>query len=171
MDQKKFGDFLCYTRKQLGLTQEQLGERLGVTNKTVSRWETGKYMPDLDKLQELSSILQLSINELLAGERIEDAAQFAKIAEENVITLLSKDPAFSVEERIKYFKKKWRREHKMQIVVCVLLWGLLFYFGIYGQHNVIIAALFPILGIGIFIYMRNQMMIYIEKRAFDGKGD
>ena len=171
MDQKKFGDFLCYTRKQLGLTQEQLGERLGVTNKTVSRWETGKYMPDLDKLQELSSILQLSINELLAGERIEDAAQFAKIAEENVITLLSKDPAFSVEERIKYFKKKWCREHKMQIVVCVLLWGLLFYFGIYGQHNVIIAALFPILGIGILIYMRNQMMIYIEKRAFDGKGD
>ena len=170
MDQKKFGDLLCYTRKQLGLTQKQLGERLGVTNKTVSRWETGKYMPDLDKLQELSSILQLSINELLAGERIEDAAQFAKIAEENVITLLSKDPAFSVEERIKYFKKKWRREHKMQIVVCVLLWGLLCYFGIYG-HNVIIAALLPILGIGIFIYMRNQMMIYIEKRAFDGKGD
>ena len=170
MDQKKFGDLLCYTRKQLGLTQEQLGERLGVTNKTVSRWETGKYMPDLDKLQELSSILQLSINELLAGERIEDAAQFAKIAEENVITLLSKDPAFSVEERIKYFKKKWRREHKMEIVVCVLLWGLLYYFGIYG-HNVINTALLPILGIGIFIYMRNQMMIYIEKRAFDGKGD
>ena len=51
------------------MTQEQLGECLGVTNKTVSRWETGKYMPDIDKLQELSAILGISINELLADRK------------------------------------------------------------------------------------------------------
>lgn len=45
MDVQKIGDFLKELRKQNNMTQEQLGERVGVTNKTVSRWETGKYMP------------------------------------------------------------------------------------------------------------------------------
>ena len=86
MDQERIGRFICAMRKQQGITQEQLGESLGVTNKTVSRWETGKYMPDIDKLQELSAILGISINELLAGERIEDAASFVKKADENIFS-------------------------------------------------------------------------------------
>ena len=71
MDQGKIGKFIGTVRKQRGLTQEQLGEKIGVTNKTISRWETGKYMPDIDKLQELSAVLDITVNELLAGERIE----------------------------------------------------------------------------------------------------
>ena len=50
MDQVKVGKFIAALRKEQGLTQEALGQRLGVTNKTVSRWENGNYMPDIELL-------------------------------------------------------------------------------------------------------------------------
>ena len=59
MDQRKIGEFIAAMRKEQGLTQEERGYRLGVTNKTISRWETGKAMPDIDKLQDLSSMLKI----------------------------------------------------------------------------------------------------------------
>ena len=54
MDTKRIGKFISENRKRKGLTQEQLGELLGVTNKTISRWENGNYMPDLSLLVPLS---------------------------------------------------------------------------------------------------------------------
>lgn len=71
MDVKKIGAFIALNRKLKGLTQEQLGEKLGVSNKTVSRWENGNYMPDLSLLEPLSNELGITLNELLAGEKIE----------------------------------------------------------------------------------------------------
>lgn len=165
MDQEKIGKFMSVMRKQQGLTQEQLGERLRVSNKTVSRWETGKYMPDIDKLQELSGILGISINELLAGEKIEDASSFIKKADENLVAALSKDSTFGLQDRIAYFKRKWIKDHKALIAFWVVIWVCLCYIGIYGKQP-IVAALLPIVGIIIYGQMRNQMMIYIEHRAF-----
>ena len=165
MDQEKIGTFICTIRKQQGLTQEQLGERLGVTNKTVSRWETGKYMPDIDKLQELSAILGISINELLAGERIEDAASFVKKADENLVAVLSNDSTFGLQDRIAYFKRKWLMEHKALILSGVILWCILFAVGICMKQPIIVALL-PVVGLVIYGYIRNQMMIYVEDRAF-----
>ncbi len=69
MDAVKLGSFLRTLRKEHGLTQEQLAEKLGVTNRTVSRWETGTNMPDLDILIELSQFYQIDIKKLLNGER------------------------------------------------------------------------------------------------------
>ena len=165
MDQEKIGRFICTIRKQQGMTQEQLGERLGVTNKTVSRWETGKYMPDIDKLQELSAILGISINELLAGERIEDAAIFAKKADENLVAALSNDSAFGLQDRIAYFKRKWLKEHKALILFGIFLWCILFAVGVCTKQPIVLALL-PIAGLVIYGYIRNQMMIYVEDRAF-----
>ncbi len=165
MNQEKIGKFISTLRKQQGLTQEQLGERLGVTNKTVSRWETGKYMPDIDKLQELSAILGISINELLAGEQIEDAASFVKKADENLIAALSNDSAFTLQDRIAYFKRKWIKEHKAMIWSGIILWYILFAVGICMKQAMILALL-PIVGLVIYGYIRNQMMIYVEDRAF-----
>lgn len=71
MDVKKIGKFIALNRKKKGLTQEQLGGKLGVSNKTVSRWENGNYMPDLSLLEPLSKELDITLNELLAGEYIE----------------------------------------------------------------------------------------------------
>lgn len=69
MDQKKIGGFLRQLRKEQGLTQEQLAERLAVSNRTVSRWETGSNLPDLDLLAELSDLYRVELKELLNGER------------------------------------------------------------------------------------------------------
>lgn len=67
MDTKKIGALIAACRKEKGMTQAELGERLGVTNKTVSRWENGHYMPDLSLLEPLSKALGLFLEELLAG--------------------------------------------------------------------------------------------------------
>ncbi len=69
MDQKKIGSFLKELRKQKGLTQEQLAEKFSVSNRTVSRWENGNNMPDLDILIEISDYYEVDLREILNGER------------------------------------------------------------------------------------------------------
>lgn len=68
MDTQKTGLYICLLRKQQGLTQGQLAERIGVTDKAVSRWETGKGFPDVSLLEPLAQALGTSVTELLAGE-------------------------------------------------------------------------------------------------------
>ena len=69
MDQKKIGSFLRELRKEKQLTQEQLAERFGVTNRSVSRWETGSNMPDLSILVELADFYDVDIRDIIDGER------------------------------------------------------------------------------------------------------
>lgn len=69
MDQKKTGRFLKVLRKEKDITQEELAEVLGVSSRTVSRWETGSNMPDISLLVELSEFYQVSIAEIIDGER------------------------------------------------------------------------------------------------------
>ena len=87
MDTKKIGSFLKALRTEQAMTQEQLGEKLGVSNKTVSRWETGNYMPPVESLSILSDIYGISINEILAGTRVDKDA-FTEIAEKNITVTL-----------------------------------------------------------------------------------
>ena len=70
MDQVKIGKFIAEQRKQKGLTQMQLAERLGVTDRAVSKWENGRSMPDTSIMLELCDALKISVNELLLGEVI-----------------------------------------------------------------------------------------------------
>lgn len=72
MDQIKIGHFLKEMRKGNGLTQEQLAEKLGVSNRSVSRWENAKNMPDFDLVIELANLYGISIEEILNGERKND---------------------------------------------------------------------------------------------------
>ncbi len=72
MDQQKTGSFLKRLRKQNGMTQEQLAERLGVTARTVSRWETGSNLPDLSLLIEIADLYRVDIREIIDGERKDD---------------------------------------------------------------------------------------------------
>ena len=69
MDQQKIGAFLKELRKEKDVTQEQLAETLNVSRRTVSRWETGSNMPDLDILIEMADYYNVDIRELLDGER------------------------------------------------------------------------------------------------------
>ena len=110
MDTKKIGAFIALKRKAKGLTQEQLGERLGVSNKTISRWENGNYMPDLSLLEPLSRELDITLNELLAGEAIE-AAGAVEYSEKNIISTLD------------YSAEKIKNEHK-KISVFIMVMGI-----------------------------------------------
>ena len=74
MDLVKTGKFLQELRKEKGFTQEQLAEKIGVARRTVSRWETGSNMPDLDILMELSDLYEVDLREILSGERTEKNA-------------------------------------------------------------------------------------------------
>ena len=69
MDQIKAGAFLKDLRKDKGITQEQLAEELGVSGRTISRWETGKNMPDISLLVEIAEFFDVSIPEIIKGER------------------------------------------------------------------------------------------------------
>jgi len=81
------GNVIKRERCKRGLSQEQLGEKIGVTNKTVSRWETGNYMPPIESLKLLSDLYQISINEILAGEMLNEE-DYKEAAEENIVVAM-----------------------------------------------------------------------------------
>ena len=83
MNQIEIGKFLQQLRKEKGLTQEQLAERFQIARRTVSRWETGSNLPDLDLLIELSDFYAVDLRELLNGERTDK--QMNKDMEETVL--------------------------------------------------------------------------------------
>ncbi|MEF9984397.1 MAG: helix-turn-helix transcriptional regulator [Oscillospiraceae bacterium] len=83
MNQQKIGEFLKVLRKENGLTQEQLAEIVNVSNRTVSRWENGNNMPDLDILIQLSDYYKIELRELLEGER--ESKQMNKELEDTVL--------------------------------------------------------------------------------------
>ena len=87
MNQEKIGRFIAENRKAKKLTQEGLAEKLGITNKSISKWENGSCLPDSSLFKPLCKILDISINELFAGEKLNDADK--KEANECLINLLA----------------------------------------------------------------------------------
>jgi len=86
MDQIKIGKFILDCRKEKGLTQEQLAEKLGVSSKSISRWENGNTLPDYSLLKDLCKELDINVNELLSGEKIKGNDYMNK-SEENLVNL------------------------------------------------------------------------------------
>ena len=86
MDQDKIGKFIAACRKDAGYTQAALAEKLGITDRAISKWETGKSMPDVSIMLELCGLLNINVNELLTGERI-TMENYQKKAEENLMEL------------------------------------------------------------------------------------
>ena len=109
MEQVKIGKFIAELRKQQGLTQAQLGEMLGVTNKTVSRWENGNYMPEISLIPDLADKLGISINELMAGERFTEH-EYRRGADEQLLKNMQ------LLEEILGFHRAWEK-------LACLLWA------------------------------------------------
>ena len=99
MNQQKIGQFLRECRKEKGITQEQLAEMLGVTNRSVSRWENGSNLPDLDILIEMADYYDVELRELLDGER--KSEKMNKELEETVLKVAE----YSNEDKIKLTKR------------------------------------------------------------------
>ncbi|MCI8395884.1 MAG: helix-turn-helix transcriptional regulator [Acutalibacter sp.] len=87
MDQNKTGKFIAGERKRKALTQKQLAEMLGISDKTVSKWERGGGFPEVSLLLPLCRELDITVNELLAGERVAEE-DYKKKAEENMMNLV-----------------------------------------------------------------------------------
>ena len=87
MDQTKIGRFIAQVRKEKELTQRQLADELLISDKTVSKWETGKGLPEVSLMMPLCNTLNITVNELLSGERIPDES-YKKKAEEIMVDLI-----------------------------------------------------------------------------------
>ena len=89
MNQEKIGKFIAQCRKEQNYTQAVLAEKLGITDRAISKWENGKSMPDASIMLELCDLLKISVNELLTGEHIA-MDNYKEKAEENLIELQEK---------------------------------------------------------------------------------
>ena len=87
MDQIKTGRFIAEKRKEQNLTQVQLAEKLGITNRAVSKWETGKSLPDASIMLELCDVLNITVNDLLNGEVV-SMENYNKKTEQNLIEMV-----------------------------------------------------------------------------------
>lgn len=86
MDQIKIGKFISEKRKKKLLTQQELADLIGVSNKTISKWECGNGMPEVSLMLPLCENLNISVNELLSGETLDNS--YREKAEENLIGLI-----------------------------------------------------------------------------------
>ncbi len=167
MDLVQIGKFIAELRKEQKFTQEQLGEKMGVTNKTVSRWENGNYLPPADMLLAMSRLFGVSVNEILCGKRLSEE-DYKEAAETNLVHTLESS-SFSLKEKIDYYKTKWLKEHiAIMVFIGVCIVGVMLA-GILCKQVwliVIAAIMMPIA----HALRNNTMMIYVEKNAYDGSG-
>lgn len=168
MNLVQIGKFIAELRKELKLTQDQFGEKIGVTNKTVSRWETGIYLPPADALLAMSQLFDISINEILSGRRLSEK-EYKEAAEENITQTL-KASSFSLKEKIDFYKTKWLKEHiAIMVLIGICIIGVMLFGIICQQMSFIgIAGLMLLLAHG---WRNNTMMSYVEKNAYNGTGD
>lgn len=164
MDTKKVGMFLAELRKQNNMTQEQLGEKIGVTNKTVSRWETGAYMPPIEMLEVLSDLYDISINELISGEKLNET-EYKQKAEENIKAVLA-ESAFTLKDRISFFQKKWKKEHAFELTFEMIVIFAAMICGFVFDNGLWIVAIVAAFVWSVFQY--NRMMAFVEKYAYTG---
>ena len=139
MDAKVTGCFIAQLRKELGLTQKELAEKLEVTDKAISRWETGKGLPDTSLLKPLAEIFGVSVGELLSGKRMDDS-QIKSQADHIILESLG------YEER----QEKWKG------ILRYVFWGILVALG--GMFFSMVVARFATskdaavsLGIGMYL--------------------
>lgn len=107
MDQVKVGEFISTARKEKGMTQKELAEQIGVSDKTISRWETGNGLPDMAYLTPLCDFLGVSVNELLSGEKL-PPNEYSMKAEENIMALLQEN-------------QNNKKSDKVQLVIGIIL--------------------------------------------------
>ena len=162
MNQEKIGKFIAKLRKEQNLTQEELSKKLGVSAKSVSRWENGRCLPDVSLYKDLCSILGITLNEFFAGEKIKEE-NFKKQADNNLLSALE-NSSFTLKERIKYFSEKWDKEHFFELTIAMIIIVGFIIYGFIKDNG--IQYLFIIIGFTLGIWENNRKQAYIEKNAY-----
>lgn len=145
MNQEMIGKFISSCRRHKGLTQMQLAEKLNISNRAVSKWETGKSLPDADHMLELCEILGITVNELLSGERITTMEEYQKKAEQNMVDLQNK--------KVKA-QKSLLRVNMIWVAIAVLLTPVHFAINYYypDNHGTGIGELIFFIGLAMFVF-------------------
>ncbi|MEG1983909.1 MAG: helix-turn-helix transcriptional regulator [Oscillospiraceae bacterium] len=99
MNQEKIGKFIAACRKEKKLTQFQLAEKLNITDRAVSKWETGRAMPDPSIMLKLCELLNITVNELLTGERL-NMENYKENAEKNLLEQQRKEAQITSDKKI-----------------------------------------------------------------------
>ncbi|MBQ3486432.1 MAG: helix-turn-helix transcriptional regulator [Clostridia bacterium] len=165
MDMTKMGAFLQTLRREQGLTQEQLGEKLHISSKTISRWETGTYMPPVEMLLALSELYGVSMNELVAGERISPET-LPQRADDNLTAALQDRAVFQLHERRDFWQKKWNRDHRGAMIGIAALLLAAYLLGLLLEKDwltlgAVLAACFTSL------LLTNRRAGYVEHHLYD----
>ena len=162
MDQEKIGRFIATCRKEQNLTQQELAEKLGVSSKSISRWENGRTLPDYSIIKDLCKTLNISINELFSGEKIE-SKNFKEIADNNLLNALE-NSTFTLKEKIKYYGDKWDKEHFFELTIAMIVIVGFIIYGFIKDNG--IQFIFMIIGFTYGIWENNRKKAYIERNAY-----
>ena len=106
MDQVKIGRFIKAIRKEKNLTQREVAEKLGISEKTISKWETGNGLPEVSLMLPLCELLEISVNELLSAERLDEKRYYEK-AEQNIMSLMEE-------------KAQAKKKLIIAVIICVI---------------------------------------------------
>ena len=165
MDQVKIGKLIAECRKAKRLTQVELANLLGVTDKSVSKWENGVCLPDVSLYKEICKILDITLNEFFSGERLTDET-FKGVADNNLLSALE-NSVFTLKDKIDFFKKKWQKEHFFELAIVMIVIVFFIIYGFIKDNG--LQYLFMIIGFISGIIENNKMMAYIERNAYGKK--
>jgi len=147
MNQEKIGKFISECRKNKKMTQVELADKLGVSDKSVSKWETGKCMPDLSLFKPLCEELNITINELLSAERLNENNYQNKL-EENIVNIVD------------YNDKK---SDVFGYIIFSFIGTLSLIVGVsFHNTNFIFPLLFELFGIFLFLFGFNKLIINVK---------
>lgn len=165
MDQEKIGRFIQQKRKEKQLTQQQLADELHLSVNAVSKWERGLNMCDVSIMPALCKILGISLNELFAGETLNEDA-YKEVADKNLLSALE-NSTFTLKDKIEYFKKKWIQEHRFDIIWdCLVLIGVVFILKWQSVEFYVIGFVAGIMILLFYVIYYNRMMAYVERNAY-----
>ena len=157
MNQEKIGAFIARRRKEKKLTQAKLASYLGITDRAVSKWERGKGLPDPVYMLELCRLLDISVNELLTGEFIEET-KYQQKAEDNLLIM--------AKQEVKQTKKMFFYENEIGIG-STIIFAILIFMSVYFVENggikillFIFAFLFLITGVSIALKIETEEGYY-----------
>lgn len=168
MDQVKIGKLIAQCRKEKKMTQVELANQLGVTNKSVSKWENGVCLPDVSLYKKLCEILGITLNEFFSGEKLSDE-KFKEVADNNLLSALE-NSTFTLKDKIDFYKRNWKKEHISKMILCFISWSVLII--VLKFQNVefyLIGTVAGMLAMLFYIILYNQMMTYVENNAYGKK--
>ena len=162
MNQEKIGRLRAECRKDKKITQVELADKLGVTDKSVSKWENGKCLPDVSLYKDLCNILGITLNEFFSGEKIKEE-NFKEQADNNLFNALE-NSSFTLKEKIKYYGDKWDKEHFFELTIATLVIAGFIIYGFIKNNG--IQFIFMIVGFIYGIWEKNRKQAYIERNAY-----